>query len=267
MDRLTRLVPNHSHWGAFLAEVTNGRFVGVQPFPHDPDPSPLIETMPAAVHSTMRIAQPMVREGFIASGQGTGEGRGRERFVPVSWEHALDLVASELDRTRRNHGHDAIMGGSQGWASAGLFHEARGQVRRFLSAFGGFVDQTSNYSFGAALTFLPHVLGSAQAVTGPLTSWSSIVRHSKLVVLFGGANPKNMQVAKGGCGEHAVGRWMQALARAGVEVVNVSPIREDGPEAAAAHWLPIRPNTDTALVLALVHTLVAEGLHDKEFLA
>jgi hypothetical protein len=99
-----------THWGAFLAEVQNGRFVGVRPFPRDPDPSPLIETMPAAVHSTTRIAQPMVREGFIARGRGNGEGRGRERFVPVSWERALDLVAGELDRVRRTHGHDAIMG-------------------------------------------------------------------------------------------------------------------------------------------------------------
>ncbi len=114
--------------------------------------------------------------------------------------------------------------------------------------------------------FLPHVLGSAQAVTGPLTSWSSIARHSRLVVLFGGANPKNMQVAKGGCGEHAVGGWMAELARAGVEVVNVSPIRDDGPEAAGANWIPIRPNTDTAMMLALAHTLVAEGLHDEAFL-
>src|SRR5499427_1510089 len=231
MDRSTRLIPNHSHWGAFLAEVKNGRFIGVRPFPHDPDPSPLIETMPAAIHSTTRIAQPMVREGFIARGRGNGEGRGRERFVPVSWERALDLVADELDRVRCTYGHEAIMGGSQGWASAGLFHEARGQVRRFLSAFGGFVDQTSNYSFGAALTFLPHVLGSAQAVTGPLTSWSSIARQTRLMVLFGGANPKNLQVTKGGCGTHASGGWFADLARAGVEVVNVSPMRDDGPAA------------------------------------
>ena len=43
-----------------------------------------------------------------------------------------------------------------------------------------------NYSFGAALAFLPHVIGSPQAVVGPLTSWSSIARHGKLMVLFGG---------------------------------------------------------------------------------
>ena len=263
----TKLIPHHSHWGAFLAEVEDGRFVGVKPFPRDPDPSALLEAMPSAVHSPNRIAQPMVREGYLARGPGRGEGRGRERFVPVPWERALDLVAGELARVKREYGHAAIMGGSQGWGSAGIFHDARTQTRRFLSAFGGFIDQDSNYSFGTALKFLPHVLGSAQAVGGPLTSWSSIARHARLVVLFGGANPKNMQVAKGGCGAHSVGGWMTALARAGVEVVNVSPIRDDGPEAARATWVPIRPNTDTAMLLALTHTLVAEGLHDQAFLA
>jgi biotin/methionine sulfoxide reductase len=263
----SRFVPNHSHWGAFHAEVRDGRVVGVKPFARDPDPSPLIEAIPQAVHSPNRVATPMVREGFLGSGPRSGEGRGRERFVPVTWERALDLVAGELARVKREHGHAAIMAGSAGWGSAGIFHDARTQTRRFFAALGGFIDQDSNYSFGAALKFLPHVLGSAQAVTGPLTSWSSIVRHGKLVVLFGGANPKNMQVAKGGCGAHTVGGSMTALARAGVEVVNVSPVREDGPRAANASWMPIRPNTDAAMLLALTHTLVAEGLHDEAFLA
>jgi biotin/methionine sulfoxide reductase len=165
-----KLVRNHSHWGAFLAEVEDGRVVGVRPFERDPDPSPLIEAIPAAVHSRTRVAQPCVREGWLKAGPGHGEGRGREPFVPVSWERALDLVAGELLRVKRDHGHDAIMAGSQGWGSAGIFHEPRGQLRRFMGIFGGFVDQVSNYSFGTALVFLPHVLGNAQACTGPLTS-------------------------------------------------------------------------------------------------
>ena len=163
---MTKLVRNHSHYGAFQAEVSNGRIIGVRPFARDPDPSPLIEAIPSAVYSQTRIARPMVREGFLAHGPGSGAGRGRERFVPVSWERALDLAAGEIRRVKREHGAAAIMGGSAGWGSAGIFHEARTQTRRFLAAFGGFVDQDSNYSFGTALKFLPHVLGSAQAVTG-----------------------------------------------------------------------------------------------------
>jgi biotin/methionine sulfoxide reductase len=260
-----QLVRNHSHWGAFLAEVENGRVVGVRPFEHDPQPSRLTEAIPDAVYSPTRVAQPMVRQGWLE--KRGGKGRGREPFVPISWDKAFDLVAGELMRVRREHGSEAIMGGSQGWGSAGLFHEARGQLHRFLAASGGYVDQTMNYSFGAALAFLPHVLGSPQAVVGPLTSWSSIARHTKLIVLFGGANPKNTQVIKGGCASHSTGKWMQELARAGVRMVNVSPLREDGPEEVRPEWIPIRPNTDTAMLLALTHTLVSEGLHDDPFLA
>ena len=73
-----RLVRNHSHWGAVLAEVRDGRVVGVRPFEHDPAPSPLIDAIPAAVHSATRIDQPMVRQGWLANGPGCGEGRGRE---------------------------------------------------------------------------------------------------------------------------------------------------------------------------------------------
>jgi biotin/methionine sulfoxide reductase len=263
---MAELVRHHSHWGAFSAIVEAGRIVGVKPFEHDPDPSPLIEAIPAAVHSHLRIAQPMVRQGWQPGGGRAGEGRGREPFVPVSWERALALVAGEIDRVRGTQGPSGIMGGSQGWSSAGLFHEARVQVRRFLGACGGFVDQTSNYSFGAALTFLPHILGSAQAVTGPLTSWSSIARHARLMVMFGGANPKNTQVAKGGSAYHAISGWIKELDDAGVAIVSISPVREDAP-GRAAEWIAIRPNTDTALILALAHTLIASGRHDRAFLA
>src|ERR1700675_576037 len=106
-----KLVRNHSHWGAFSAEVENGRVVGVRPFEHDPDPSELIEAIPAAIYSPTRIAQPMVRAGWLEDPRGSGAGRGREDFVPVSWERALDLVAGELARVKRAHGNAAIMGG------------------------------------------------------------------------------------------------------------------------------------------------------------
>src|SRR5262249_16867979 len=165
----SRFVPQPSNWGAFQAEVRDGRVVGVKPFARDPDPSPLIEAIPQAVHSPNRVAAPMVREGYLARGPESRAGRERERVVAVTWGRALDLVAGELARVKQQHGHAAIMGGSAGWGSAGIFHDARTQTRRFFAALGGFMDQDSNYSFGAALKFLPHVLGSAQSVTGPLT--------------------------------------------------------------------------------------------------
>ena len=137
-----------------------------------------------------------------------------------------------------------------------------------MSTFGGFIDQITNYSFGAALAFLPHIVGSAQPVTGPLTSWSSIARHAKLMVLFGGANPKNMQVTKGGC---AVAFHRRLAGGAGARRRRGRQHQPDprgrAGSGTAPEWIPIRPDTDTAMLLALAHTLVSEGLHDADFLA
>jgi hypothetical protein len=79
-------------------------------------------------------------------------------------------VAGEINRVRRTHGNSTIKGGSQGWSSAGIFHEARAPLHRSLAA--SLRHQVMNYSFGAALAFLPHILGNPQAVTGPLTRMS-----------------------------------------------------------------------------------------------
>src|SRR5438128_10123048 len=78
MDR--KLVPHHSHWGAFNAVVEDGKVVGALPFDFDPDPSPLIEGIPDAVHSPTRITQPMVRAGWLERAAASGAGRGREPF-------------------------------------------------------------------------------------------------------------------------------------------------------------------------------------------
>ena len=58
----TRRVYNHSHWGAFIAEVEDERVLRVYPFERDEDPSPLLDNIPASVHSSTRILHPMVRE-------------------------------------------------------------------------------------------------------------------------------------------------------------------------------------------------------------
>ena len=141
----------------------------------------------------------MVREGWLKDGPGHGEGRGAEPFVAVSWEKALELVSGELSRVKETYSNEAIFGGSYGWASAGIFHHARTQLRRFLFAYGGCVDQSANYSFGTATAFIPHVVGDLKCVTGPMTTWTAVAKHTEMLVLFGGVNPKNAQVARGGC--------------------------------------------------------------------
>ena len=63
-----------------------------------------------------------------------------------------------------------------------------------------------------------------------------------------------------------MGLWLRRAAAAGVRLVNVSPLRADMPDDVPAEWVPIRPGTDTALMLAMAHVLIAEGRLDQAFL-
>ena len=142
-----------SHWGAFQAEIADGRVTGAAPFAADPDPSPILASIPDSLYADSRVGRPMIRAGWLEKGPGGNrDRRGAEPFVPVPWDRALDLVAGELDRVRTDHGNAAIFGGSYGWASAGRFHHAVTQTHRFLNCIGGFTTQKQNYSYAAAMT-------------------------------------------------------------------------------------------------------------------
>jgi biotin/methionine sulfoxide reductase len=93
-----------------------------------------------------------------------------------------------------------------------------------------------------------------------------VEHHTKLFVCFGGIPEKNAQVSSGGAFEHRIPGALRRLSAAGVRFVNVSPVRDDIDTGAPVEWIPIRPGTDTALLLALIYTLYAENLHDRGFL-
>ncbi|MDP6708209.1 MAG: molybdopterin-dependent oxidoreductase, partial [Alphaproteobacteria bacterium] len=261
----------HHHgslWGAFEAVVEAGRVVATEPFDQDEAPSELLRSIPDAVHSESRIDQPYVRAGWLEEGPGgRRERRGAEPFVPVPWDEALDMLADELARVRSEYGNTAIYAGSYGWASAGRLHRANAQLHRFLNMMGGFTGSVQSYSVAAAIQILPHVTGSFGATIGGMTSWDGIVQDCELFVAFGGLPVRNDQVGSAGAATHELEPWLRKTGEAGVRFVNVSPHREDMPAFLEPEWLAPRPNTDTALMLGLAHTLVAEGLHDTEFLA
>lgn len=264
----SRHVQTSLHWGAYQVEVQDRRIVAAHPFAEDPDPSPIGRSIPDVVHHPCRVAQPMVRKGWLERGpERRGGGRGAEPFVPVSWNEALELVAGELRRVRDAFDNTAIFGGSYGWASAGRFHHAQSQLHRFLNQFGGYVRSVNTYSYAAGEVIVPHVFGYDWAsVRDGATSWPVIAKHTKLVVSFGGLPLKNTQVSAGGLGKHAVRGWLERCKENGVEFVNISPVRDDTADFLEAEWLAPHPNTDTALMLGLAHALVHEGLHDQAFL-
>ncbi len=252
-----------SHWG--VAAITRDA-VGAPalvPWDEDPDPSS-IGTHASAEVDAVRVRRPAIRRSFLQRGyRAGGEGRGREPFVEVPWDEALDIVAGEIDRVRRRHGNEAIFGGSYGWASAGRFHHAPGQLHRFLNTVGGYVRHTDTYSLGAGRVLMPYILASMDQIAQGMTSWDVMAEHTRLFVTFGGVPLKNAQISSGGAGRHRVRDGLHRMREAGTRFVNISPVRDDLDVGGPFEWIPIRPGTDTALMLAVCFVLEDEGLLDR----
>ncbi|MFC3613167.1 molybdopterin-dependent oxidoreductase [Lutimaribacter marinistellae] len=260
--RQTRITT--SHWGAFEVDVEDGRIVATRPFANDPNPSRIPEILPEAVHHRSRIARPAIRRGWLSSRKRTG--RGSDEFVDLPWDEALDIAAAEIDRIRKTHGNEAIFGGSYGWGSAGRFHHAQSQVHRFLNVIGGYVASFGSYSTGCAQAIMPHVFGAdfLTLLYEHQEGWQVIHDHTETLVMFGGINPKNAQVSMGGITEHETAGWFDRFATKGMRCINIGPQRTDAP--AGCEWVPLRPGSDTAMMLALAHVLEEEGLTDHAFL-
>ncbi|MGD9021488.1 MAG: molybdopterin-dependent oxidoreductase, partial [Lysobacterales bacterium] len=226
-----------------------------------------------ALDANVRIPQPMVRSGYLErEWLGDRGKRGTEPFVPVSWQEATHMAANALRRVRNDFGNQAIYGGSYGWGSAGRFHHSQSQLHRFLNLFGGYTYSVASYSTAAAQAIMPHVLGiSFLELVFQAPTTEDIVKNTQTMLLFGGAALKNTQVNAGGLGAHTAKNQLLAMHDAGVRIVCVSPLKDDvGTDHDGVflepEWWPCRPNSDVAIMLGLAHTLVAEDLHDKEFL-
>ncbi len=257
-----------AHWGVYEVEYDEaGNAIHLHPFSKDPDPSPIGLHALSDEVARLRVRRPAVRKSWLKHGPGAfPERRGADPFVELPWDEALDLVASELGRVKREFGNQAIFAGSYGWASAGRFHHAQSQVRRFFNTIGGFVRHENDYSVGAALVLMPHVVAPLEELLVNHTSWELLAKHCRLFVSFGGVPHKNAQISAGGAIVHKVKGGLFSMRDAGVRFVNVTPTADDLDTGGDTEWLAIRPNTDTAMIFALCYTLLVENLHDQTFL-
>ncbi|GAB3438470.1 molybdopterin guanine dinucleotide-containing S/N-oxide reductase [Streptomonospora sediminis] len=269
-DEQTTSHPTSSHWGTYDVLVTGDRVTGVRPGPGDPDPSPISRNVPAAQHHPTRVAAPAVRRRWLENGPGPDDLRGTpgDEYVQLDWDRALDLLAAEFDRVRRHHGNAAIYGGSYGWASAGRFHHSQSQVHRFLNTIGGYTRSRNTYSHACVEVALPHIvgLGGTADLLERAPTWEAVAQHTDLVVSFGGLRLSNSWNTSGGRARQTAAEGMRAAAANGVRTVSISPLRDDTIDEMGAEWLPAAPGTDTAVQLALIHTLFEEGLADFAFL-
>lgn len=125
------------HWGTWQVESREGEIVAVKPVPWDKNPSRIGQSLPDAVTSQTRIRRPAVRAGYLQHGPASREGRGKEPFVEVSWEVALDLLARELRSVKARCGNEAIYGGSTAGPALDAFTMRRASCTGFSRALAG----------------------------------------------------------------------------------------------------------------------------------
>ena len=256
-----------SHWGTYNFSVDKNKKIQLDNWGLDSSPTEFGLGLADAAIDNLRITQPHVRKGWLDNiGKSDGK-RGQDEFIPVSWDEAFELASKELLKTKNVYGNSAIYAGSYGWASAGRFHHAKSQVNRFFNLFGGFSSSFQSYSYAAAQTLLPHIIGLDLYTTlEEHTTWNALSEECELILMFGGMPLKNSKVSAGGVGKHVTKLGIKKCFDKGVEFINISPLIDDAPKFLKAQQVPIRPNTDTALMLALAHILIKNQSYDKGFI-
>ena len=187
--------------------------------------------------SPARLTRPLKRR--------QGAERGAGEFEPISWEEAFSILEDRLRKIRAADPKKFALftGRDQMQALTGLFARQFGTPN--YAAHGGFC--SVNMAAGMIYT----IGGSFWEFGGP------DLERAKLFVMLGTAedhhsNPLKIAISK--------------FKRRGGRFISVNPVRT-GYSAIADEWVPIRPGTDGALLLALTHELIALGLYDRPFVA
>jgi anaerobic dimethyl sulfoxide reductase subunit A len=201
--------------------------------------------LPLETYAPDRILAPLVRTGPRGSGQ----------FREAGWDEALAITARNLAEIRAKCGPGAVMSFS-GFATKGALHGTHALLNRFMNLFGGSTRLTSNYSNGAVMFVLPYLFGGDWVRSG---YDAATMRHSRMIVLWG-ANVLETRM-----GAESDRRLIEA-ARRGARIVVVGPRRSYTAGRTDAWWIPCRPGTDAALMLAVLHVLITENLADRGFI-
>lgn len=173
-----------------------------------------------------------------------------EAFREATWEEALDYAAEGLKNIRDRDGGDALAGFG---CAKGSNEEAYLVQKLVRAGFGtNNVDHCTRLCHASSVAALMECIGSG-AVSNPVQD----VKHAE-VIFVTGANPTvNHPVAA---------TWMKNAADRGATLIYANPLRSDLADH-ADYYLQIRPGTDIALLNAMMHTILEDGLTDEDFIA
>ncbi len=268
----TKLVENGeiltaAHWGMLKLTIKNGKVVKSEPYQKTSDiENSLQHYTQDLVYAEDRIKYPMVRKSYLENPDSPKpELRGNDEWVRVSYEDAIKLVAKELKKTRKEKGAQGVFAGSYGWKSSGSIHNCRVLLHRFMTATGGFTGTVGDYSTGASQVIMPHVLGTLE-VYEQQTSWPVVLESSKVIVIWG-ANPlATLKIAWTSSDENGF-KYFEKLKKSGKKIICIDPYKTETCEYLDAQWIAPNPNTDVAMMMGMVHTLLEAKKYDADFLA
>lgn len=200
-----------------------------------------------------RLNYPMKRVGERGSGE----------FERISWDEALDTVASEIKRVYDTYGPEAVFTGyGTGIVSGAMGRSADGScVNRLLNLMGGRLNRYGDYSEGQFEVATEYMLGKSNPLNGSRESNFLTLQENQLVLFFG-YNPGENRMSGGGLGRDLI----KNAEEKNCKVIIVDPRFSDTLYNRNFEWIPIRPGTDAALIAALVHELVKNDWADTAFL-
>ena len=173
--------------------------------------------------------------------------RGQEQWKPVSWDEALRYVADKMQKIKAEHGPEAMAMFKHGTGARFIEHALRAYGAINLAA-PSFAQCRGPRDVGFTLTY----------GEGISTPERTDIENARCLVFIGshlGENMHNSQVQEFAS---AVGK--------GATIITVDP-RFSIVAGKSKWWLPIKPGTDIALLLAWMQVIVSEGLYDKDFVA
>ncbi len=199
------------------------------------------------VYSPDRLLHPMRRKAGIAKGS-LAQGREHEAFEQIGWDEALDLIAERFHAIAREHGPEAILPYSYAGTIGQLGYGS--MDRRFFARLGASrLDRTICSTAGEAAMYSVYgrKLGMAPqdfAKSRLIIAWAANI-HGNNVHLW---------------------PFIEEARRDGARLIVIDPYQTRTAKLADWH-IAIRPGTDAALALGMMHVIVNEGLHDREYIA
>lgn len=185
-----------------------------------------------------RLKYPMKRKNWEPGG-GKKELRGKDEWVRISWDEALDILASETKRIKETYGNASILAPAPSV-----------EVQNLLTTYGGFVPSWGTVSFGSWY-LTPGVIGfSDNCIDVKALNDRFDMRKTDLVVAF------SMNPAWSSMGNPM--HHFQQMKKAGTKFIFIDPIYHDSASVLEAEWIPIKPATDMTLLLAMAYTLIME---------